>query len=328
MREIRTDPTTGDEVVISTDRVRRPQHLALSLEARGLDAPCPFCPGNEHLTPVSLAQHGSGSDWEVRAFPNRFPALGIEGSLERRAKGPYERVSGIGAHEVIVESSAHGVPAWARPEGSAHALRIARDRMRDLARDARFRQLTWFRNCGAAAGASLAHPHAQVVATPVIPAIQRRIVERARHHRLACDRDLMQDLLDYDLEERARVLFEDDDFVALCPWAPRAPFEVWIVPNRSAPSFLDEDDRGVNRLARALDRVHRAHAQVLETPPYNACLYTAPQDRSLAVGFRWHLRILPRIAGLAGFELGVGAAMHGVLPEQSADWLRSAMGAG
>lgn len=323
MREIRRDPTTGDEVVISTDRVGRPRHL---VPGRTVDAgarACPFCPGHEAHTPSTLAEVRRDGEWIVRAFANKYPAVGIEGALERRARGPYEMTTGVGAHEVIVEARDHDAPIWRSTDQATAALLVARDRMRDLARDGRFKHLVWFRNAGADAGASIAHPHGQIVATPVVPSLVRRMAKRCRQHLERTERELFQDLLDHDLDEQKRIVWEGEGLVALCPWAPRAPFEVWIVPRHRAPSFLDVDEAAVAALAAAMNTILAAQARVLEDPPYNAVLYTAPRDAS---GFRWHVRILPRLSPLAGFELGTGAIMHGVLPEESARLLRAALG--
>jgi UDPglucose--hexose-1-phosphate uridylyltransferase len=261
--------------------------------------------------------------WVVRAFPNKYPALRIEGPLERKANGPYGRVSGVGAHEVIVESRSHAVAGGMDPGAGAVALRVARDRMRDLSRDRRFRAMLWFRNHGPEAGATLAHPHAQIVALPAVPPRLRRQARRAREHWRQHERDLMQDLLDHDLDDRRRVLFEDERVVALCPWAPQVPFETWLVPQRAGADFADADDATVAALAAAMVRVLAACAEALADPPYNAVLHTAPLGEP-SEGFRWHVRLLPRLPTIAGFELGAGAAMHGTPPEEAAEVLRAA----
>jgi UDPglucose--hexose-1-phosphate uridylyltransferase len=323
MREIRRDPTTGDEVLIASDRLGRPRHLEPGRRLDDDPSVCPFCPGHEAHTPPTLASVDRGGRWIARAFPNKYPALRIEGELQRKARGPYERITGIGAHEVIVETPEHGAPIWRHPSHASDALRLARDRMRDLSRDGRFRQLAWFRNVGPEAGASLGHPHAQILAMPEVPPIQRRMAKRFRRHWERTGRELMQDLLDHDLEDRARFVWESSRIAAICAWAPKVPFEVWLVPTAPAASFLDADDGLVAALAEAMCRVLGAHARVLDDPPYNATLYTAPQGKP--EGFRWHMRLMPRLSALAGFELGCGATMHASSPEQAAELLREAL---
>jgi UDPglucose--hexose-1-phosphate uridylyltransferase len=182
MRELRTDPTTGDVVVISPERTARPHHLLPGRRVERPGATCPFCPGHEASTPPTLASVERQGRWVVRAFANKYPGLGIEGPLERRAHGPYDRVSGVGAHEVVVESPQHEIAPWRSLAQMCDALSVAQVRMRDLARDSRFRQLCWFRNDGPEAGGSLGHPHAQVMALPDVPPTIRRMMRRCRRH--------------------------------------------------------------------------------------------------------------------------------------------------
>jgi UDPglucose--hexose-1-phosphate uridylyltransferase len=320
MREIRTDPLTGDIVAISTDRVARPRHLRPGRLLDDDPAHCAFCPGNEAHTPRALATVDGPHGWRARAFPNRFPAVGIEGELDPRAVGPYDVTGGIGAHEVIVETRRHDVGSWRDPVEQAAALRLARDRMRDLARDGRFRSVLWFRNHGPEAGASLGHPHAQIVALPTVPPRLRRVATRCRRHLDAHDRELWKDILDLELRDRRRLLVETDTLVAWCHFAPSVSFETLIAPRRPLPSFLDCDDRLISEVAEVMSRVMVAIDDVLAGPPHNTLLVTAPIGGS--PGFRWHLRITPRLAAFAGFELLSGGTMIGTAPEEAARLLR------
>lgn len=320
MRELRTDPLTGDVVVISTDRLARPRHLR---PGRVLDddaSTCPFCPGHEAHTPRTLAAIDGPDGWRARAFPNRYPAVGIEGDLDPRAVGPYNVSGGIGAHEVIVETRLHGVPPWNDPRDQAAALCLARDRMRDLGRDGRFKAVLWFRNHGPEAGASLGHPHAQIVALPTVPPRLKRIMKRCARHYKQHGRELWKDILDHEARDRRRTLIESEDLLAFCAFAPQTSFETIIAPTRAEPSFLELDDRRITAIAATMCRILRAFDAVLADPPHNALLVTAPIGGS--PGFRWHLRLLPRLSAFAGFELLSGAVMHGTQPEEAARLLR------
>ncbi len=319
MREIRIDPTTGEEVVLATARVGRPNHLRPGRAVRTPPEDCPFCPGNEAKTPPLIAETVLAGEWQARAFANRFPALAIEGSLEGRAFGPYAKVSGLGAHEVVVESRLHDDPVWSLPDGGAAAFVLAQARMRDLARDVRLKYLCWFRNVGPEAGGSMSHPHAQLLALPRIPPRVKRMFDRFEAHLRETERELLQDLLNYELEKGERVIWEGRGLVALCPWAPQMPFEVWFVPSRPQGSWL-EDSIDLAGLAEGMAKVLRAQAKVLASPSYNACLYQAPVGG--AAGFRWHVRLMPRLGAYGGFELISGSVLHGVPPEESARLLR------
>lgn len=326
MRAIRVDPISGRPVVIATERLARP----LAAYTAGLPpvaaADCPFCPGHEADTGRELGRRSDHQGWVVRAFANRFPALVVEAAPGWAAEGPYASHGAVGAHEVIVEGPDHSTPLWERPVATlAASLTLTRDRMRDLSGDARFAAFTWLRNHGLRAGASQAHPHAQLLALPVIPpnladqlrvareALQRSGVDpftRALHHELR--------------EPEARVVAFDEHFVALCPWAPTSAFEIWLVPRAPRADFRAAEDALLHALARMM-RASLA-AQAAEIGPdfaYNAVLYTAPA-REPAPGFRWHVRLLPRTELDGGFERATGLAICGLPPEVAAPLLRRA----
>ncbi len=325
MREIRRDPTTGTWTLLSTERVHRPVHL----EPRGMpEVPpeqCPFCPGNEHATshPIAVVSHDGA--WSTRVVANKYPILGVEERLEGRGRGPWDQAGGVGVHEVIVEGRAHHAPLWKQPLGqSAESLLIVRDRMRDLNGDRRLVTLSWFRNHGQEAGASQPHPHAQLVGLPVVPVLLEEMVRRARAHRAARGRDLLQDILDHARDDRTRLVWEDEHVVAFCPFAPVASFEVWVVPVRPQAHFRAAPDAVVRALAEASWRASARIARELEDPPHNALLFTAPRGVGEDEGFRWHLRLRPRLEPGGGLEAGTGSAVVTVPPEEAARVLRRA----
>ncbi|MBT3219602.1 MAG: hypothetical protein HN348_10970 [Proteobacteria bacterium] len=324
MRELRQDPTTGDWVVIATDRVLRPQHL---LSGRLVDqgsAQCPFCPGNEHTTPPTIEQIDRDGEWSVRAFANKYPALGIEGALERR-NGLGTRMRGVGAHEVIVETRRHELRLCDHPQQMGDGLELARRRMADLRNDSRFHCFSWFRNVGPEAGATQSHPHAQLIATPVVPDYLEHMVKRGSDHQWLSNKELMDSVIELERDDGRRILWEGERLIAFCPFAPMAAFEVWFVPLQSAPHFMEADGQQIDELAEAMSTVLRAINCELENPAYNAFIHTSPLRLSRDRGFRWHLRLQPRLVPLAGFELATGARIHSVLPEDAAQVLRGAM---
>jgi UDPglucose--hexose-1-phosphate uridylyltransferase len=321
MREIRRDPTTGREVILSSERAARPQHLTRAQLPDPGPEHCPFCTGHEADTPSTIAEVRKDGQWLARAFANRYPALRIEGDLTRRAAGPYDKISGIGAHEVLVESPRHERDH--RAETQTYAMRLARARLRDLARDSRFRAFTWFRNVGADAGATLHHPHAQIIATPYVPDEIKQLCSRFHEHLARTDRELMQDLLDADLDDGQRIILEEGRFTLLCPWAPRHGYEQWIVPTAPQASFVDIDDVGLERLGRVLAAALRGVDAALAGAPYNAVLYSAPPG--LEAGFRWHIRIFPRLGGPAGFEIATGSHIVSTAPEVAAQAFRDVL---
>jgi len=322
-REVRRDPTTGLWSVISTERVERPVHLEPRRIPPIPPESCPFCPGNERATAKAIDVVADDQGWLVRAFPNKYTALTTTLVLEGRAYGPYDHLSGVGAHEVIVEGREHHLPLWEQPvERMVQSLTMARRRMQDLHGDFRLLYLAWFRNYGAECGSSQVHPHAQLLGLPYVPLLVREMVRRGRLHLRHRGRELMKDILDYDRDEQKRVVWEDANVIAVCPWAPRAPFEVWIVPTAPGAHFREASDTVLVSAAVALHHVNRAISRELEDPPHNVILYTAPREAPADSGFRWHLRVMPRLEPYGGFETGTHGALVSVPPEEAARVLR------
>jgi UDPglucose--hexose-1-phosphate uridylyltransferase len=219
MRAVREDPTTGEVVLISSDRKLRPVHLALPAESSMLQSDCPFCPGQEPSVPPRIAQMPVCGDWVASAFPNKYPTVVVEAEGRFAVEGPWEVRDGLGAHEVLVTRSHDGMSE----HESVAALTLAQQRVRDLLGDQRLVSFHWVRNRGAWAGASQPHPHSQLLALPFIPPRTRRIVDRFEGRPT-----LFQDIVD-DARRRQLVVAEIDGVVALCPFAAVTPFEVWIV---------------------------------------------------------------------------------------------------
>lgn len=317
---MRRDPITGDEVVIASDRIveRTP--------APGPDrdpAACPFCPGNERHTRPTIEAVERDGRWVARAFANRRPALVVEELLRVDRHGPFERTSGVGAHEVLVEAPEHAPLHTLPVERTADALDLGRRRLSDLRGDRRLRHLQWFRNHGTGAGASEPHPHAQVVGLPIVPGRVARMGSRAREHHARTGRALLRDVLDAEERHGERLVLREGPVTALCPFAPRHPFEVWLVPAEPRPSLADATDDEVGGLAAAMVRVLAALARATADAPYTAVALGAPEGEDPR-GIGWHVRLQPRLLVGAGAEEATGVAFHGVFPEQAAAVLRAA----
>jgi UDPglucose--hexose-1-phosphate uridylyltransferase len=257
----------------------------------------------------------------------------IEGELESTAQGLYDRMTGIGAHEVVIETPEPTEPLEALP--TAHVVDILngyRARMLDLNNDQRFRLIYVFRNVGGLSGASLRHAHSQIIALPVIPSAIEAKLKRAKAYYEAKERSLFSDILQAERRAETRVVAENDAFVLFCPYASRFPFELAVYPKRSGPNFTDCTASETQLLAEMLRTALTRLNQVLEKPSYNLLLHTAPLVRpgpegiaryaSTRVDYSWHLEILPRLSFLAGFELGLGSYINTVFPEDAARFLR------
>lgn len=320
MPELRQDPTTGLWTVLSGDRGHRPIRLVTPQLAEVPADRCPFCRGHEHTTLPTLAGVEGPDGWLVRAFPNRYPALRVEGEAWTGEHGLWGQASGVGCHEVIVESPVHDAPLYTQPAQQRLALRVARDRLADLAGDRRLRHLGWFRNSGALAGASQPHPHAQIVGSHVVPTQVATMVERADEHAARTGRSLLGDLLREELKDGARVVHDRDEVVSFCAYAPRFSGEVWIVPRAGGAAFGDASDRLIDAVADHLTAVTAALHAVLQPPAYNVLLVHAPAGQP---AFPWHLRVCPRRVALGGYELMSGGTILHTAPEVVAEALRA-----
>jgi UDPglucose--hexose-1-phosphate uridylyltransferase len=325
--ELRRDPIVGRWVIISTERARRPSDF-VRRPPEHRSGPCAFCPGHEARTPDevwALRPDGSaanGPGWQARVIPNRFPALRIEGELEPSGEGLYDRMSGVGAHEVVIEAPEHDARIEQLPGAHlAEVLRAYRERILDLARDPRLQYVMVFKNHGDQAGASIAHTHSQLIATPIVPMmVEEELAGGLQHFRIK-QRCIWCDIV---RQERggARVVLEDHGFMALVPFAPRVPFETWVLPSGHQSSYEAMAGEQLLPLATLLGEVLRRMAATLGDVAYNLMLHSAPLRARTLDHFHWHLEIVPKLSPLAGFEWGTGLFINPTPPEEAARFLR------
>ncbi|MGE0447827.1 MAG: galactose-1-phosphate uridylyltransferase [Vicinamibacterales bacterium] len=331
MSELRKDPVTGRWVIISTERRKRAG--AFRLEPVGVvdDPACPFCEGHEHMTPheiLALRTNGSGPNgpgWSLRVVPNQFPVLRVEGTLDRQGEGLFDKMNGIGAHEVIIETPRHDQALATMGEREIEeVLWAARERVHDLKRDRRFRYIIIFKNHGAAAGSSVHHSHSQLVALPIVPREVRDEVDGAKRHFDQKERCVFCDILRQETREGQRLIAENSDVVAVAPYAPRFPFETWLLPRRHQSHFEDTPRHEMGSLARMLGDVLRRMNSMLQSPPYNLLIHSAPVNDPPAEHYHWHVEIIPKLTKVAGFEWATGFYVNPTSPEEAAQVLREA----
>lgn len=319
MSELRQDPITHDWVIINPARTKRPE------DAPSTTAPCPFCPGNEHLTPEPTDAFMDGNQWSVRAVPNKFPALSSgEQAAEIADPGGWRRVPGYGYHEVIIDSPSHQLPMGALPE--AHVRKIVEMYLRRYralsAADGRIRQVVLFRNHGRRAGTSLIHPHSQVVATPVVaPETRWRLSEEMQFFDATGHCGLCH-VLEQEHMARVRIVNTTRHFTTLVPYAARVPYHLQIIPRHHRPTFAEIGPEELDDLSWHLSRSLGAYRTRLQDPAYNMVLVSPPLDQVHKLANHWFIDILPRITTPAGFELGSRIVVNIQIPEQAAAELR------
>ncbi|MEO0091530.1 MAG: galactose-1-phosphate uridylyltransferase [candidate division WOR-3 bacterium] len=329
MPELRKDPVVGRWIIIASERAARPSDYQPNREPIKENSICPFCPGHEDKTPpeiFAIRQIGTNPNtpgWKVRVIPNKFPALIIQNPLKRQGEGIYDRMAGVGAHEVIIETPEHSLSLDKFDEKSiADFIFAYKARVVDLANDKRFRYIMIFKNHGASAGASLSHPHSQLIAMPIIPKHVKEEIDGARQYYDFKERCIFCDIIKQELEDNKRLVRETNDFISFEPFAARFPFETWIISKRHFTSFFDITDNEVYNLSVILkDLVTRVN-KVLSSPDYNFFIHTAPLDSPCLEHYHFHIEFIPKLTKIAGFEVGSGFYINTTPPEDAARYLK------
>ena len=329
MSEIRQDPTTEEWVIVARERVKRPNDFVRQQPKRELPdffSSCPFCPGNESMTPhqTLLYQKQDGNGWQVRAFANKFAALSPGGRTKRGVKeGFFTEMRGVGVHEVIVETPLHNRSLALMGEDEIlKVLNAYHERYNKLSQQPFAKLVIIFKNHGPAAGTSLEHSHSQLVVTPVVPKHIRLRHEVAIHYYDRNGRCLYSDLAMHELKSGKRIVMDTEKFVAFHPFASQRPFETWILPKKHQASFGSVSDEDLGNLSHVL-RINLVKLyRGLNDPDFNYVIDTAPVGDENEPYYMWHMRIIPRLTEVAGFEIGSGIYINTAVPEETAQFMR------
>ncbi len=330
MPELRKDPIHGRWVIISTERGRRPSDFVIE-QHQSAGGFCPLCEGNEDKTPPEvLAFRETGTSpnspgWSLRVVSNKFPALRIEGELNREGEGIFDKMNGIGAHEVLVETPLHQETlATLPPKAVENVLWAYRERITDLQRDPRLRYVLVFKNHGVAAGASLEHSHSQLIALPIVPRRVSEEIEGARNYFQYKERCVFCDIIRQEIRQKVRIISENQTFVSIAAFASRFPFETWVLPKKHHSHFEHMEPFEYEQAAQILSDTLRRMNQVLNSPPYNYIIHTSSFSDTEENYYHWHFEIMPKLTKVAGFEWGTGFYINPTPPEEAAGYLREA----
>ena len=327
MPELRQNIITREWVIIATERAKRPDEFVRPKKATGtvpaFDPGCPFCPGNESKSAAETYRIAGRDGWQVRVVGNKFPALSREGDRVRRIDGVYRSMSGVGFHEVVVEHRRHDLsPALYSVEDLAKVLRVYRQRYMEMRKDPRVEAIIIFKNHGESAGTSLAHPHSQITATPIVPTQVRHRMDEAIRFFDETGECVFCTTLRSELADGIRIVASTDSFVAFIPFAALSPFHLWIFPVRHCSSFDEIEEYEITDLAATLRTVLGKLYHGLNDPDYNFSIRSIPAREGQREFFHWYLTVIPRIVRTAGFEIGSGMYINTTLPEESARFLR------
>ncbi len=327
MPELRQNIATKEWVVIATERAKRPEDLVQPPRPLTEDRPeweegCPFCPGNEELD-LEVMRIPECGPWQLRVVRNKFPALQLEGERQRTFEGVHRQITGVGYHEVLVESPLHNTcPALEPAIEVSLMLEAFKIRGREICQDPRIEQIIYFENHGERAGTSLAHPHTQLIGLPIVPYSIRARAEEARRYFDDTGRCALCHMLSDELKHDLRVVAKSKCYAAFIPYAALSPFHIWILPRRHESSFLNATAHELADLGVLLRRVLRKLYMGLRDPDYNYVIRSAPLHDPGTEYLHWYVTIVPRVTRSAGFELGSGMFINVALPEASAAFLR------
>ncbi|HQC50219.1 MAG TPA: galactose-1-phosphate uridylyltransferase [bacterium] len=329
MPELRKDPITERWVIISPERAKRPEDFTVS-KAERKEGVCPFCQGNESMTPEEVFAIREGTEansqgWKTRVVPNKFAAL-AEGPLpELNSNGIYKNMAGHGTHEVIVETPKHSVTlADLGVQEISDFLKTCTARFDHMKKLGSVKYAMLFRNNGQSAGASREHPHSQIIGLPITPKALSEEITPAKEFNRSTGGCIFCKMLDDEIKQESRIVLLNEKFAAICPFAPHYAFETWILPRRHESSFENISDSEITCLAEILKSVLTKMKQTLKDPPYNMMLHTSPFGENLEGIYHWHIEIAPSLNIIAGFERGTDFYINPTPPETAAEYLRKA----
>ncbi len=333
MPELRKDPIIGRWVIIATERAKRPDDFSKAEKKQLKKGFCPFCEGNEDKTPPEIyaVRKGGGkntSNWKIRVVPNKFPALSPEGEVRKKEIGIYQYMDGVGKHEVIIESPKHYKSLHNMTKREIELIiETYKKRYLALKLDEKLRYILIFKNYGEEAGASLSHSHSQIIATPIVPKRVSEELYGARYYFNENRSCVFCDMIKQEKRHKERLVFDSEHFLAFTPYASRFPFEVWILPKRHTAFFETITQEEIKSLSKTFKFVFSRLHSVLNDPPYNYILHTAPASMSdkwptMEYDYHWHIEIIPKLTKVAGFEWGTGFYINPMKPEDAARYLR------
>lgn len=330
MSELRRDPIGGRWVIVDTDHPNKPEDFEYEPQSYKAGV-CPFCYGNESMTPQEIDsirdQHTlpNTSGWQVRVVPNKFPALQIEGELDRRGLGMYDMSCGVGAHEVLIETPYHhkDIPDLLNLEIENFISMYCR-RAQDLVKDKRFKYIMIFKNFGAAAGASLEHPHTQLIALPMVPKNAMEEIKGAHNYFEYRERCIFCDIIRQETQEKERVILENKYFLSFCPFVSRFAFELCIIPKKHNGYFAHLPAEEIPALASILKDTITKVKTIFPHLSYNFIIHSSPANGDGGIeGYHWHIEFMPKLTRVAGFEWGSGFYVVSTPPELAAKYLRA-----
>ena len=314
MSQFRRDPVTGEWNIIAEERSNRPYHFNHNAEAEK----CPFCVGNEKMTPNEVTRINDKDGWSIRVVPNKFPAV-CQKSTEIREEAFYSSCEGTGRHEVIIETPEHNVALHQLDtHGIYQVLTVYQHRFIELSQLEHIKYVQIFKNHGREGGASLPHSHSQVVALPFIPPRIELEIANAQKYFEETGSCVFCDIIAKELQDKKRIVYSNNHFIIAAAYAPRFAYEMLIIPRLHQEAFHNANEEILHELADALKNLFNKMVAVLGEFPYNLVLHTDCYLSSSST-YHWHMELIPRNSHHAGFEIATGSCINTMSPEKAAE---------
>ncbi len=326
MPEIRRDPVSGRWTIVASSRNERPSDFASGKISKSKKN-CPFCPGNENQTPPETysVKYPKENNWRLRVVPNKFPALvSSEGAESFEGGGLYKKMAGRGVHEVIIETPEHFRQMHEMKEETiSEVFKCFALRIREIKKDKKIKYIMIFKNYGRHAGASLAHPHSQLIAMPMVPMRVANELEGAKTYFSQNSACVFCDIIKEETAFKKRIVAENEAFIAVNPYASRFTFETWILPKKHLSHLENTNEDDFKNLAKVLRSTLQKINHSLGDTAYNILIHTMPAQEAASLFYHWHIEIMPKFSHMAGFEWGTGFYINTVSPERAAEILNS-----
>lgn len=323
--ELRQDLVTGDWVVIATGRAKRPEDFSKNVRQIPKDNidECLFCdPEKTKQEKDVLIYRQDDGEWTLRVFPNKYPAFSSDCDPKSLSEGPYFAMNGFGYHEVLVTRDHKRHMAFLSEMEIAEVFDAYQDRYLALMKEKNINYISIFHNHGKEAGASIAHPHSQLMAIPVVSPYVKLELDGSESYYKSNTNFVYEVMEEHEIREQKRIIFQNDRFIAFCPFSSRVAFEVWVMPKYQQPYFERINNEDKLKLAEVFKKAMVGICEALNDPAYNFYIHTAPCDGKDYPFYRWHIEILPHTASWAGFELETGIEISTIQPEIAAEYIR------
>ncbi len=328
--QLRYDISSGEWVVVASGRAKRPEMFQKEKRSKeeSADKDCPFCDFNTIKNALTVFENGQKveevtENWSAVSIPNKFPAFLPSDDLNKRYENSlYLTMNAVGYHEVVITRDHHKSMGELPVDKVREVFALYKERYLELKQKKHVNYVSIFHNHGAEAGASITHPHSQIITTPLIDVDLNKALSKVKNYHREKKDCIYCQMNEWEMKRKERVVYENDLFLVVCPFASKAAFQAIVSPKKHLAYFEEITDEELDQLADAFSKILSKLYKGLNDPPYNFYLHCAPHDGMNHDYYHWHWTILPKTDVWAGFELGARMEISTIKPEKAAEYLR------